>query len=146
MRARCQRKIRSSGAAMKQVSVVGAALFLILQFAAAQRPSEIRGKISHDLVHANTSDTVDVIVQYKNIPNDANYRHATRLGAATKAQMHFIRAAAFRVPSSSLTRLAADPEVVYISPDRPLQSFLSNAAPAINAPYAWSFGYHGSGI
>jgi serine protease AprX len=60
--------------------------------------------------------------------------------------MHFIKAAGFHVPAKALARLASDPDVVYISPDRALTSLLSNAAPAINAPYAWSFGYDGTGI
>ena len=42
--------------------------------------------------------------------------------------------------------LAADPSVTYISRDRSLGGYLSNAAPAVNAPYAWSLGLDGSNI
>jgi serine protease AprX len=125
------------------------ALSLLLAFAVHGADAQLakgHGKISRDLAEANASGSLDVIVQYKHVPRPANYGRAASLHGVTKAQLHFIKAAAFNIPASALARLAADPDVKYISPDRPLQSFLSNAAPAVNAPYAWSFGYDGSGV
>src|SRR5215470_6641751 len=102
----------NSGAAMKRMSPIATALFLMLacQFAVAQGPSRPRAKISHDLANANTSESLDVIVQYKRTPGKANYSHAAKLGGATKAKMHFIRAAAFHVPHNALAQLAEDPD------------------------------------
>jgi subtilisin family serine protease len=41
---------------------------------------------------------------------------------------------------------AIRPRIAIASSDRPVRAFLSSAAPAINAPYAWGLGYEGSGI
>src|SRR5215469_15776066 len=89
---------------------------------------------------------VNVIVQYRRPPTAQHYARVSRLGGTTNAQLHVIRGAAFRLPSSAIAELAKDPDVAYISPDRPVRAFLSNAAPAINAPYAWGLGYDGTGI
>ena len=51
-----------------------------------------------------------------------------------------------RVPASSLSALAADPNVVYIPPDRILTGKLDNSAAAINASVVWRVGDNGSGI
>src|SRR6202007_2370011 len=39
-----------------------------------------------------------------------------------------------------------DPDVAYISPDRPVQSHLNNTTAAVKAPVAWSQGLDGPGI
>jgi len=49
-------------------------------------------------------------------------------------------------PASSLQALAADPNVLYISPDRPLTAKLDNSTAAVNASAVWRAGYNGSGI
>jgi len=50
------------------------------------------------------------------------------------------------VPNSQLPVLANDPEVQYISPNRPLRGQLDNTAGAVLASYAWNQGLQGTGI
>ena len=99
---------------------------------------ELRDSLPHGQVH--------VIVQYRRTPTAQHYARVSRLGGTTHAQLHVIRGAAVRLSGSAIRQLARDPDVAYIIPDRPVRAFLSNAAPAINAPYAWGLGYNGSGI
>ncbi len=61
--------------------------------------------------------------------------------------MHrFINAGTYTLPASALHDLANDPDVAFISPDRPLSFKLDYTAAAINASYAWNAGYIGTGI
>src|ERR1700730_12276863 len=63
---------------------------------------------------------VTVIVQYRQMPNRASLRATQSHGATIKAQHHRIHAVTMRVPASMLAKLAADPNVAYITPDRPV--------------------------
>ena len=75
-------------------------------------------------------------------------------GGTLKQELGQFKGAAYKVPASALADLAADPEVVYISPDRPLHSAGNNKSTAvldyhtaaINAPAAWALGLDGTGI
>src|SRR5712692_2710961 len=48
--------------------------------------------------------------------------------------------------ANRLAALSGESDVIYISSDRNLRGFLTNSAPAVNAPYAWSQSLEGSGI
>jgi serine protease AprX len=50
------------------------------------------------------------------------------------------------VPAKALSALANDPDVVYISPDRPVQGALNLAASAVNADLAHTWGWNGTGV
>ncbi|HEV7475313.1 MAG TPA: S8 family peptidase [Pyrinomonadaceae bacterium] len=63
---------------------------------------------------------VTVIVQYRQMPNHASLRATRSRGATIKAQHHRIHAVTMRIPASMLATLAADPNVAYITPDRPV--------------------------
>jgi serine protease AprX len=63
---------------------------------------------------------VTVIVQYRQMPNHASLRATRSHGATIKAQHHRIHAVTMRLPASMLAKLAADPNVAYITPDRPV--------------------------
>src|SRR5215813_2895056 len=104
-------------------------------------------KLSKDLKHPNSDSPVDVIVQFKQVPNEAHDGRIRDLGGSVKAKLHAIRAGAYSVPANKLDEIADDPDVAYISPDRPVRSFTTeDAAPAINAPALLSLGYDGNGI
>jgi hypothetical protein len=50
------------------------------------------------------------------------------------------------VAPSRLAELSHDPDVAYVSPDRPISKQMNNAAVGVLANYAWSLGYDGTGI
>ncbi len=70
-------------------------------------------------------------------------------GAAVKTKLHSIKAAAFRLPVSALTKLEKDPDIVYVSPDRPvsLKNNYESFASAVEADVAeQQYGLDGTGI
>src|SRR5207245_715714 len=67
-------------------------------------------------------------------------------GGVLKTKLDFIKGAHYSVPVESLDALADDPDVLYISPDRPLKGLLDNTAAAVNAKVAWQAGFDGTGI
>src|SRR4051794_28351499 len=74
-------------------------------------------KVAADLP---TSGDVDVIVQYKTFPTALQFDNASKHGGKMKHDLRgAIKGAAFTVKAEKLAELANDPDVKYISPDRP---------------------------
>jgi serine protease AprX len=106
-------------------------------------------KFSADLDDSNGSASVNVIVQYSQTPTQKQFDGVRTRGGHLNRRLGTLRGAAFSVPASALRDLANDPDVTYISPDRPLRATSTTTDfydQAVNAPYAWSMGLDGSGI
>lgn len=109
-------------------------------------------KMSKDLTARNASDRVDVIVQFKQELTPRQHQKVLSRGGSLKRELGFVKSGAYSVPTSVLADLAADPDVAYISPDRPLSSTASFTptldyyTATINAPYGWTLGYDRTGI
>ena len=69
---------------------------------------------------------VTVIVQFRQMPGDASLKTMQLGGAAIKSKLHTIRAVTMRVPVSMLAALAKNPNVAYITPDRPVSMTWGN--------------------
>jgi serine protease AprX len=111
-------------------------------------------KISGDLQAKTTADQVDVIVQFTQVPTAVHHEKILSRGGMIKRELGQFKGAAYSMPASALADLADDPDVVYISPDRPLKG-ASNPVPSlandyryftINANNAASKGLYGAGI
>src|SRR5580698_7372014 len=88
--------------------------------ALALPPQSGHKKISPDAAASSTGQTVPVIIQYKQDPGrEQNDRIYSARGSVRKA-LHSIHGFAANVPASELEQLASDPNVSYISKDRPL--------------------------
>ena len=103
-------------------------------------------KIDAELEGKNPDSPVNVIIQYKQGAQPRHLDAVSRRGGQHKGTLHVIKGAAYSLPASALEELANDPDVEQIVPDREVHGMLDTAAQAINAPYAWSLGYHGTGI
>ncbi|HVT95922.1 MAG TPA: S8 family serine peptidase, partial [Acidobacteriaceae bacterium] len=110
-------------------------------------------KISADAAKADPNSVIPVIIQYKHDPGWAQDSQVNHLGGATKDTLHSIHAKTALLPAGQLGTLASDPNVAYVSLDRPVhpREAVSINAPdytyqPINAPAAWSSGYVGTGI
>ena len=103
-------------------------------------------KMSKDLEGNNASDQVDVIVQFKQAPTARHHQKVLSRGGTLKHELGLVKSGAYTMPASALTDLAADPDVAYISPDRPVQGMLDLTTAAVNASAAWSAGYTGTGV
>src|SRR5215472_908042 len=110
------------------------------------------GKVSTDL--ATASGQVDVIVQF-NRPLTADlHQKVAGHGGKLKRELGLVRSGVYTLPSSAISSLASDPDVAYVSPDRPLVPTGSVGGnwvndyhnDSINAPAAWNSGISGAGV
>jgi hypothetical protein len=72
--------------------------------------------LSGDLQGLPPQAAVDIIVQFKNPPAAVDLAAIAQLGATLKRTFPNIRAGLFKVPAAALRGIAANPNVVYISP------------------------------
>src|SRR5712692_2299893 len=99
-------------------------------------------KLAKDLPSSNAAGLVDVIVQFRSMPGQAELN---QLGQ-TKRTFNIIRAVQLTLPPAAIRALANNPNVVYVSPDRPAQGALDITTQAVNANLAWQFGWDGTGV
>jgi serine protease AprX len=103
-------------------------------------------KISPDL-RKLPSAPADVLIQFATTPAARHHeRIATKGGRLKHNFAELMNAAAYTVSSATLEELAADPDVLYISPDRKVKATLDYANPATGAGRAFQYGYSGAGI
>jgi serine protease AprX len=104
-------------------------------------------KISPDLQAANPNSNVDVIVQYYNSPNSRELSVANSLGANNGKHLGLVGAYKWTMqPGNVQNLISQDPNIKYVSPDRPLKGAMNFAVPAVNADVAHYLGYDGTGI
>src|ERR1700704_4000000 len=151
------RNERHSAAWGKRLGVL--VLLLVTEVAFAQRWNRssdsdgIRTRLSPELTrlvrrtgHASPLQTVKVIVQYRRAPVRAHFSRMQNVGGRLHAQLHLIRSAAFTIPVSALAALEADPEIVSVTIDHPLNSLDDYTVAAANVSAAWDAGFDGTGI
>src|SRR6266700_6376447 len=115
-----------------------------LCFADGKKP-----KLSKDLdalKGGHNGATVDVIIQFNQTPTAAHHQKVQSKGGVLKTKLDFIKAAHYSVPVESLDGLADDPDVAYISPDRPVRGALDTTVATVNGGYAQTLGLNGKGI
>jgi len=95
-------------------------------------------KISKDLV-GKASGQVDVIVQFKQAPTAYHHEKVLSRGGKIKRELGRFKGGAYTMPASALEDLANDPDVVYITPDRPLSGASTSSS-------AWTLDYHSETI
>jgi serine protease AprX len=128
--------------------VVGLALLVLSAMPSYAGPT---AKFSRDLEQraAGANSMVTVIVQYRQMPTNSSIRTMQLGGAAIKSNLHTIRAVTMRVPVSMLAKLAKDPNVAYITPDRPVSMTWGNEdySTAVEADVAAAqFALDGTGV
>src|SRR6267154_4722267 len=101
-------------------------------------------KLSKDLdalKGGHNGATVDVIIQFNQVPTAAHHQKVESKGGVLKTNLDSIKGAHYSVPTGSLEALENDPDVVYISPNRPISgtstSTLDYTPESVNAPAAW---------
>src|SRR5260370_2871536 len=126
------------------------ALFaLITLLAAGLSLADGKHKLSKDLEAlkgGNSGATVDVIIQFNQTPTDAHHQRVQNRGGVLKTKLNFIKGAHYSVPVESLDALADDPDVVYITHDRPVRGALDTTVATVNGGYAQTLGLDGKGI
>jgi serine protease AprX len=82
--------------------------------------AQYAGRFARDIDRRHGDALVNVIVQFKVTPRAPHYNRMTAHGAFVTSKLHSINAAAFRIPASAIELLEKDPDVLYVSPDRPV--------------------------
>ena len=102
-------------------------------------------RISSDMPASTPSGTVDIIVQFKTKPTAEALNQVLAAGEI-KRQYRAIPAVHMTVPVSMIGRIASNPLVVYVSPDRTTTGSLDITTQTVNANQFWSSGFDGTGI
>src|SRR6266568_4181795 len=126
-----------------------ALLALITLLAAGLCLADGKHKLSNDLdalKGGHNGATVDVIIQFNQTPTAAHHQKVQSKGGVLKTKLDFIKGAHYSVPVESLDALADDPDVAYISPDRPVRGALDTTVASVNGGYARTLGLNGAGI
>src|SRR5713226_4167357 len=106
-------------------------------------------KLSDDLETSKggkNGATVDVIIQFNQTPTAAHHQKVQNKGGVLKTKLDFIKGAHYSVPVEALDALADDPDVAYISPNRPVRRSLDHVVTAVNGDLAYASGWNGMGI
>jgi len=103
-------------------------------------------KLSPDLKGRNSAGALDVIVQFKVTPAQKHRDRIAAHGGLVKQHLNTVKGLLVSLPASRLQLLSNDPDVAYVSPDRPVTRQMNNAAVGVLANYAWSLGLDGTGV
>ncbi len=108
-----------------------------------------KSKLSKDadaLKGGHKGATVDVIIQFNQTPTEAHHQKVRNKGGALKTKLDFIKSGHYSVPTEALDALAGDPDVAYITPNRPVKGSLDHVVSAVNADLAYASGWDGTGV
>src|SRR5580692_7966358 len=113
-------------------------------------------KLSPELQGYTSTQPVQVIVQYAPGTQltcngllglvDCLVNDVVNLGGKILGDLPIINGIVAQLDGGGILSLSNQSNVAYISSDRPLTPTLSNAAVAVNAPFAWQSNYTGAGI
>src|SRR6266853_2989044 len=90
--------------------------------------------------------TVNVIVQYQDVPRSKQEGRVAGMGARLNHRLGMVKAIALTIPASALPALEADPEVLSVSFDHPLNGADDYTDAAASVSAAWNAGFTGTGI
>ena len=103
--------------------------------------------IAPDLANSDPHSVLNVIVQFISPPTSQESHAIAALGAnPNQADLALIQSASYSLPANAISGLAKDPNVLYISPDRPVSPTLDYANATIGAQTAFSNGFTGTGV
>jgi len=103
-------------------------------------------KLAPELKGRQSANSIDVIVQYKITPAKKHRDTIAAHGGLVKQHLGNVKGLLVTLPASRVTELSNDPDVAYISPDRPVTRQMNNAAVGVLANYAWNIGLDGTGV
>ncbi len=103
-------------------------------------------KLSSHVVLPKAGKTASVIVQYRSVEGEAFSTKVRSLGRAVKQAHPELGMLSVEATAENLEELAADPNVEYVTPDRPVQGTVENGRRAAQAQQFVTSGFSGQGI
>ncbi|MGH9631677.1 MAG: hypothetical protein ACRD7E_25505, partial [Bryobacteraceae bacterium] len=98
-------------------------------------------KLAPELESLSPSAKVDVIVRYKSGQPTRILSRLPILGGILSQTLDLVDSLLMTLTGEQIVTLASDPDVEYISPDRPIKAAMDYAHPTINANLARQAGY-----
>ncbi|MGC2540512.1 MAG: S8 family serine peptidase, partial [Candidatus Sulfotelmatobacter sp.] len=131
-------------------------LLVVLLLAVGTLAHANDSKLSPELRGQPSTQQAQVIIQYApgtqvNCSGliglvDCVLNDVLKLGGTILGPLPLINGVVAVLDGNGIQNLSNQSNVVYISSDRPLAPSLSNAAVAVNAPFAWQSNYTGAGV
>src|ERR1035441_2261156 len=90
-------------------------------------------KVSRDLAALPPDQQVTVIVRYTHQPEARHQLNIAQRGGRVQRNLELVNSVVYTLPASALADLENDPDVEYVSPDRPAAATPDYANPATNA-------------
>ena len=90
------------------------------------------GATAKGIKRPKQGETVEVLVQYANQPGEEQHRRVVNHNGRVRATFENIPVAHYDVTPEALADLEASPEVVSISPNSPIQSFIDRVTCSAN--------------
>ena len=81
-----------------------------------------QSKLAPDLDGRDPEASVNVIVQYKQLPQQRHIDAVLARGGRHLRTLNVVKGAVYSIPAKELADLAKDPDVAYVSPDRPVSA------------------------
>src|SRR5581483_10893778 len=146
-----RRNERHSAAWGKRVTMMLLLLVVGIAFAedsggSSRIAPELAATLAKARQGSNTNQTLNVIVQFKQVPAASQYAKMLGRGAKLHSKLHMVKAAAFAIPASALAALADDDDIAFVTLDHPLKGMDDYTDAAMNVSTVWNSGYNGSGI
>jgi serine protease AprX len=117
-----------------------AVILLLLGAALAQ------GKKYSDDVPTSGVQMVKVIIQFRGTPIDKLIKKLTDKGGQLNKKFKNMDSVVVSLPAFMIPLLDADPDIQYITPDRPLKRHMEFANPTVGANIARQYGFEGNGV
>jgi serine protease AprX len=108
--------------------------------------AELNRELAQARQGAGGNKNVNVIVQYKQAPQQETLARLQNKGGQLASKLDLIKGAAFTLPVNALAALENDPDVEYVSVDHPLKGMDEYTNAAMNVSAAWNAGYDGTGV
>ncbi len=103
-------------------------------------------KLSSHVVMPKAGKTANVIVQYRTNEGEAFNAKVRSLGRSVKQAHPELGILSVEATAENLEELAADPNVEYVTPDRPVQGSIEFARKAANTQQLFTNGHKGGGV
>ena len=132
---------RPTAASILRQGVRLAALALLVACGLAMAGSNISGDLQQML---GGNGNIHVIVQFNHIPTQADLKQFT--AQQIVRTFRHIKAVHLVLSPAQIRALLLNPEVTYMSPDRPVAGTLDVTTQTVGANAAWQSGWNGTGI
>ncbi len=131
---------------MKKEAKILVILCLLILLTLSVSAGIIKEDLSEKIKDKKLDEKIDVILQLKSKPKQADLDDFKRQGAIIKREFKYVKAIALKLPVKAVNALAQHALVEVIEPDYEIKTVLKESVPLIGADKVWSFNVKGEGV